>query len=254
MGSMSETRIAVYDSRGSDYEQAFAVFLANTDQKDRAREWLEQTVARLPNRRTLIDAGAGTGKVTAWLTPHFSQTVAIEPNPHLREELQQNCPDATILPEPILEARPGVQADFVLTSHVFYYIPDEEWLPTLDRLVSFLAPGGQLAIVVQNEGTDCMRMLDHFLGQRFGLSALAHRFGETHADTHRWRIETVGSDIQTADFETATTIAEFILNLLPMSEPPLRRAVQDYVQREFFRPGEGYRFSCSQDFLVIDHV
>lgn len=249
---MGPTRVAVYDSLGSDYERAFDVFLAHTDQKDKARSWLDRAVGRLKTRRTFVDAGAGTGKVTAWYTGRFEKTIAIEPNPHLRQQLRTNCPAATILDGPILECMLHDEADFVLSSHVFYYIPADDWPANLERLASFLAPQGVLVIVLQNAGTDCMKLVDHFHGRRFDLPALGREFPARHNGAFDCRVETVESHIETSDPGSSYTIAEFMVNLLPMSEPPIRSELEDFVHREFAASGAGHRFSCSQDFLVIE--
>lgn len=244
-------RVAVYDSLGSDYDRAFAVFLAHTDQKDKAHTWLESAVGALANCRLFIDAGAGTGKVTAWQIGKFDRTIAIEPNPHLRVHLERNCPSAAVIPTPILDCEFAGEADFVLVSHVFYYIPVAQWQATLDHLASFLGPAGRLAVVLQNPGTDCMGLVEHFHGRRFDLPGACREFQARHAGAFDSRIETVASHVATGDFGTACTVAEFMLNLLPCDEPPLRADLETYVRRNFAAPGGGFRFSCSQDFLVI---
>src|SRR5205823_12248677 len=61
--------------------------------------------------------------------------------------------------EPLLDAKVGAAGDLILCSHVFYYIDASEWLPNLERLVSWLSSSGVLVLVVQNHDTDCMRML-----------------------------------------------------------------------------------------------
>ena len=248
---MKAPRVAVFDSLGSDYERAFAVFLAHTDQKDKARSWLDSAVDGLPSRRLLIDAGAGTGKVTAWFVPQFERTIAVEPNPFLRQHLSQNCPQATIDPAPILECSFEPAADFVLASHVFYYIPAADWSANLDCLASFLGPAGTLVVVLQNAASDCMAMVERFHGRRFDLNGLCREFQSRHKGVYDCRIDTVESHIETADFAAAYTVAEFMLNLLPLSEPALRSDLEEHVRRHFAKPGGGYRFSCSQDFLVI---
>ena len=68
-------------SSSPEYHRAFQAFLAHTDQKDKAREWLRHEVDGLANRSVMIDAGAGSGKLTSWLTPLFGTVIAIEPNP-----------------------------------------------------------------------------------------------------------------------------------------------------------------------------
>jgi hypothetical protein len=63
-------------------------------------------------------------------------------------------------------------------------------------------------------------------------------------------LEKVPAHVATPDQESAVAIAEFMLNLLPMPEPPTRKALEDYVTGRFAQPG-GFRFSCDQDFLRI---
>ncbi len=243
--------IRTYGSHSPAYHRAFEMFLAHTDQKAKAREWLKGLVQALPARRLFIDAGAGNGAVTSWFVQDFQRTIAIEPNPSLNQELRRACPTAEVQPGQILQAHPSMSADLVLCSHVLYYIEAGEWMVHLERLVSWLAPGGALVVVVQNHGTDCMRMLGHFFGHRFDLSDLARRFDALRGQDYRVEITTVPAQVVTRDFEPAYTVAEFMLNLLPMAQPPARRRLEDYVREHFAASGGGFRFSCDQDFLTI---
>ena len=219
--------------------------------KDTARYWLTRHVQRLPLRRVLIDAGAGTGKVTAWFIDTFHQTIAIEPNSSLCDELRRTCPTAAVLPETILKAQPAAKGDLVLCSHVFYYLDKIAWMQHLQQLVSWVSPTGALVVVLQNPGTDCMRMLEHFFGKRFNLSELATTFQATWGERYQVNVETVPAHIETTDFAVAYTVAEFMLNLLPMSQPPSRHALQEYIRQHFAASGGRFRFSCDQDFLHI---
>src|SRR5262249_48678316 len=150
--------VNVYDSQSAAYQRAFQVFLDHTDQKAKARDWLHQLVQRLPARDLCVDAGAGNGKVTAWFSHYFRRSVAIEPNSHLCAELRRTCPTAEVLPTTILAAQPPAAAKLVLCSHVLCYIPELERLLHLEKLASWLAPGGVLVVIVQNGRTDCTRM------------------------------------------------------------------------------------------------
>src|SRR5262249_54855491 len=178
-------------------------------------------------------------------------TIAIEPNASLRHDVERACPTATLIPEQILNAGIETTGDLILCSHVFYYIDAPEWMPTLARLASWLAPGGLLVLVVQNHDTDCMRMLDHFFGKRFLLSSLARQFREEHPVAYDVRIDTSPASIETADFRSTYVIAEFMLNLLPIPQPPRRRDLEEYVRAHFERPDGSFRFSCDQDFVQI---
>ena len=83
------SRVRVYDSQSVAYHQAFQAFLDHTDQKVNARRWLDGLVQSLPARRVFVDAGAGTGQVTAWFLEQFERTIAIEPSPSLSAELRR---------------------------------------------------------------------------------------------------------------------------------------------------------------------
>jgi SAM-dependent methyltransferase len=243
--------IAVYDSQSREYHRAFQVFLDHTDQKLQAQKWLTDLIDRLPSRRVFIDAGAGNGKVTAWLTDRFGRTIAIEPNASLRSELKRACPTAEIIPRQNSGRQIGAAADLILCSHVFYYIDAAEWLPSLERLASWLSSGGVMVLVVQNHDTDCMRMLEHFFGRRFLVSSLARQFQEERGGAYQVLVETVPAHIETPDFPSAYAITEFMLNLLPMPDAPARHALEEYVRARFERPNGSFRFSCDQDFVQI---
>src|SRR4029453_1318547 len=164
---MKSESIQVFDSQGEAYKRAFQIFLDHTDQKRNAKRFLQKLVDGLPKRNIFIDAGAGNGEVTKAFAGAFCHTIAIEPNPHLLAQLKQVIPQAEAIAAPILTADPKAQGDFVLCSHTLYYIPAEEWLAHLDRLVSWMSPTGVTVVVVQNHDTACMAMLDHFFGPRF---------------------------------------------------------------------------------------
>lgn len=241
--------IAIYDSQGERYKDAFATFLANTDQKTKAREFIERVLENVPRREVFVDAGAGTGALTTWLAPHFQRNWAIEPSPFLGRQLAENCPHVRIVDRPILEAEIPAPADFVVCSHVFYYVPSTLWLANLEKLAAWLAPGGTLLVVLQNAETDCMKLLTRFHGRHFDLRPLADRFADRHGVRFSVEVHSVACSTWGADLTTVLIIAEFMLNLLPMREAPSRREVTRFL--EDFRSNEGYRLSCTQDVLMI---
>lgn len=244
-------RVSVYGSQTIEYHHAFQTFLNHTDQKSKAHQWLNGFVEKLPSRQVFIDVGAGNGLVTSWFTDSFTQTIAIEPNATLRAELKNNCPLIEVYSEGIMEAAIDDSGDFVLCSHVLYYIDGTEWMPTLDKLASILSPDGVLVVVLQHHNTECMQMVRHFIGQSFDLFALSQTFQNKQGDRYEVAIETVPAHINTTDFNSAYTIAEFMLNSLPMTHPPARKDLEDYLRSYFACPNDGFRFSCDQDFLQI---
>jgi 2-polyprenyl-3-methyl-5-hydroxy-6-metoxy-1,4-benzoquinol methylase len=244
------SHVRSFASNSLEYHRAFKTFLAHTDQKDKALAWLKREVETLGNRAVMIDAGAGSGKLTSWFEPYFGQVIAIEPNPSLAAELRDSCATADVLASTIAEASPSKAADFVLCSHVFYHIPEAAWESNLRALMGWLAPGGVMAIALQNPRTDCMEMVRQFIGGQFDLGHLCRVAGSVPGD-HEARLETVPAHIETADLGTACEIAEFVLNVLPMPSSPRWTDLERYVEERFKQPGGRYRFSCDQDFLRI---
>jgi len=243
--------VHVYDSQTSEYHQAFQVFLDHTDEKVQTQQWLNRLVSRLPSRRLFIDVGAGNGKVTSWFIDAFDQTIAIKPHESLRAELQKNCPQIAVLPARILDAQIPASGDLVLCAHVLYHIDEADWMVHLERLASWLSRDGVLVVVLQHRESDCMQMLQHFFGRRFDLTPLARAFQGEKGERYEVAIETVPAHVTTLDFDSAYTVAELMLNALPMSNPPARSDLEEYVRRHFTcREGE-FRFSCDQDFLQI---
>lgn len=244
-------RIRVFDSQGEDYKKAFQVFLDHTDQKRNAKRWLEHVVDRLPQRNVFIDAGAGNGEVTRSFAPAFDRTIAIEPNVYLLNQLRRTVPSAETIEDAILLAKPAAKGDLVLCSHTLYYIDAHEWLDHLERLVSWMSPGGVTIVVLQNRATGCMAMVDHFFGHRFDLAQLVDTFRAKHGNHYEVVTTLDPAHVDTPDFDSAFIVAEFMLNLLPVTKAPARREVEAYINRHFKLPSGDYRFSVHQDFLQV---
>lgn len=245
-------KIKIYDSQSSEYHQIFQFFLDHTDEKEKTIEWLKQVIENLPSRKLFIDAGAGDGGMTAWLSDSFDHTIALEPNEVLRKKLEKKCPQIEVLPDMILQTTlPARQASFVLCSHVFYYVHHDAWMANLERLVSWLAADGLLVVALQHHESDCLKMHKHFCGQEFNLTALAERFQHNYANQYDVLIETIPINIVTKNLNSAYIIAEFMLNLLPISNLPTRDSVATYIKEHFHTPEGEYCFSTDQTLLQI---
>ncbi|MGE3807671.1 MAG: methyltransferase domain-containing protein [Gemmataceae bacterium] len=245
------THIQTYDTRAEAYQRAFQVFLAHTDEKAVIHAWLANLIDRLPAREVFIDAGAGNGKLTARLQDSFRRTIAIEISDWLRSELALACPRAELIAQPILEACPGAAGDLVLCSHVLYYIPEDTWLAHLEKMASWLAPTGVLAILMQSADCDCTRLLEHFTGQRPDLKKLASMFRDRHGGSFEVALEREAASVVTPDLGSATIVAEFMLNLYPRKAPIARADVEAYLRATCARAQGGFLLSIDQDFLTI---
>lgn len=93
---------------------------------------------------TVLDLGAGTGKLTRDLVPRFGRAIAVEPDDAMRGVLEEVVPDAEALAgraEAIPVAEDSVDA--VFTAEAFHWYASDE---TVTEIVRVLRPRGGLAI------------------------------------------------------------------------------------------------------------
>lgn len=101
----------------------------------RALDWL------LPaDCAAVLDLGAGTGLLTRQLADRVGDVVAVEPDPRMREVLEDGCPRATVL-EGTGERipLPGARVDAVMVSAAWHWMDPARALPEIARV---LTPGG----------------------------------------------------------------------------------------------------------------
>jgi SAM-dependent methyltransferase len=132
---------------------AAAGFARAADAYERARpSYPEEAVAWMAERcrlgagSTVVDVGAGTGKLTRLLPPTGAYVVAIEPVAEMRAKLDGlgvKALDGTAEALPLADAF----ADVVTVAQAFHWFDHERALPELHRV---LRPGGHLVLFWNN--------------------------------------------------------------------------------------------------------
>ena len=99
----------------------------------------------LPLASTVLDLGAGTGKLTGLLVTRFGRVVAVEPAEAMRRRLATLCPEAEVLAGSAEEI-PLAQAsvDAVFAAEAFHWFDGKRALAEIARV---LRPRGALVLM-----------------------------------------------------------------------------------------------------------
>jgi len=102
-------------------------------------------IPAVPPTATVLDLGAGTGKLTRLLVPAFARVVAVEPADAMRRILETLCPEAEALPGtgqeiPLADA----SVDAVFAAQAFHWFDDERAVAEIARV---LRPRGALVLM-----------------------------------------------------------------------------------------------------------
>jgi SAM-dependent methyltransferase len=99
----------------------------------------------IDTRSTLLDLGAGTGKLTRALVPYARRVIAVDPGPKMLAQLRRAAPEAEALlgeAESIPLAKSSVDA--VVCGQSFHWFRHDEALPEIHRV---LRSGGGVALL-----------------------------------------------------------------------------------------------------------
>jgi SAM-dependent methyltransferase len=109
-----------------------------------AIEWLGRELDLRPGR-TVVDVGAGTGKLTRELVASGADVVAIEPVPAMREQLEREVPAARAL-DGTAEALPldDGSVDAIVVAQAFHWFDGPAALAEFHRV---LRPSGRVALI-----------------------------------------------------------------------------------------------------------
>ena len=115
---------------------------------DYPAEAVELLISRmqLAPSATVLDLGAGNGRLTRALVERFEHVVAVEPHTEMRDALATAAPRAELLAG-VAEAIPltGQSVDAVFVGSAFHWFDAGRALPEIARV---LRPGGALGLII----------------------------------------------------------------------------------------------------------
>jgi SAM-dependent methyltransferase len=136
--------VSIHEQARRGFQQGAAAYeRGRPSYPSEAVAWLVRELGLRPGR-TVLDVGAGTGKLTRELVTSGATVVAVEPVPAMREVLERVVPDARALAG-TAEALPvddgGVHA--VVVASAFHWFDGPAAVAEFHRV---LRPGGRLAL------------------------------------------------------------------------------------------------------------
>jgi SAM-dependent methyltransferase len=144
------------------FECAVADYEAGRPGVPRAVAFLVDRLSLGPGR-TLLELGAGTGKLTRLLAPSGARILAVEPLAAMREALSHNLPEVEIL-DAVAEDLPLADGavDAAVAAQAFHWFDGERALSELARV---LRPGAPIALVwnVRDESVPWIRGLTELI-------------------------------------------------------------------------------------------
>jgi trans-aconitate 2-methyltransferase len=156
---------------------------------DVQQSWARNVLERLPlnGDETVLDAGCGSGRVTAMLLERVPEgcVIGVDSAPSMIREAEEALggPRARFIASDLLDIDLDREADAVFSNAVFHWIPDHPRL--FRRLFAALKPGGRLVAQCGGRGN-----VEHFL-EVTDRVALQRPFREHYAgwDGRPWHFE-----------------------------------------------------------------
>jgi len=231
-----------------EYQRQLDLFVRSSTEKSVELVRIGEIIAGLHERRSFLDIGAGGGDLTIPVSQSFTETTVVEPNKKQVDFLKRRCPHFNI----IHDLWENVDLDnklfdFVLCSHVLYYIKEGSWIGTIDKMYCHLTKGGRIVIVLQSPiggVANFFNRFTHYDVNVLGLwSLLIKRYGD-HAIDVRYFL----NEIWTDNLEDMVTIGLFLLIDRKFNEQ--KAEIGKYFERNH-KTEEGYRLVQDDILLVI---
>lgn len=205
-------------------EHLDAAFVAGFDRKqgypDPAADLAAFREHGVGSASTVVDLGAGTGRLALAAAPHVGRVVAVDVSPAMLARLREQAATAGLANVECVQAgflsyaHAGPPADAVYTRNALHQLPDFWKALALDRMAELLRPGGVLRLrdlIFDFQPAEAGAVLDDWLDGAATDPARGYTredFAEhlrTEFSTFRWLLEPMlaaaGFSIVTASFE-----------------------------------------------------
>jgi SAM-dependent methyltransferase len=169
---------------------------------------------------TLVDLGAGTGRLALAAAPYVRRVVAVDVSPAMQAVLRERTAEAGLSNIECVQAgfltyeHAGPPADAVFTRNALHQLPDFWKALALDRIAKVLRPGGVLRLrdlIFDFQPANAATILDAWLDEAADDPSSGYTRDDfvehlrSEFSTFRWLLEPMlaaaGFNIVTADFD-----------------------------------------------------
>lgn len=132
------------------YNKAATAYSSDFRDQFKNNRHLDLLLAKLPSQPTVLDIGCGSGKpIDAYLTSQGCRVIGIDISEEQIKLARTNVPSAEYHVLDMSELQPGqFSVDAVVSFYALFHIPRETHLAVLQKIKSFLKPGGYLLITM----------------------------------------------------------------------------------------------------------
>lgn len=240
--------VSVEEDDDVEYQQQLALFARSSTEKGIELVKLGEIIGGLSHRRYFLDIGAGGGDLTIPISQSFKETTVVEPNAKQASYLKRRRPKFTIYNDIFDNVNLGSKLyDFILCSHVLYYIQEHHWLSTIDKMHRHLMAGGRIAIVLQSPIGEVANFFNWFTHYDVNILKLWQdlilRYGDDAIEVRYFL-----NEIRTENLDDMVTIGLFLL--IDRRFWKCRDKIRDYFELHHKMDG-CYRMIQDEILLVI---
>jgi SAM-dependent methyltransferase len=246
---LEEQAIEMEEDR--EYKHQLECFVKSSTEKGIELVKIGELIARLAQRQSFLDIGAGGGDLTIPVSQSFEKTTVVEPNEIQADYLRRRCPRFAIINDYFDRADLGQQRfDFILCSHVLYYIPEGRWLETIAKMYSHLEKDGCIALIIQSPIGAVAEFFRHFTNYEVNILELWRKLIEKYGD-NAISVRYFINEIFSENLEDIVSIGLFLL----IDRNFCRRTseIATYFE-EHHKISGGYRITQDDIILVVRSV
>lgn len=231
-----------------EYQRQLDLFVRSSTEKSIELIKVGEIISELSSRRSFLDIGAGGGDLTIPISQSFSETTIVEPNEKQVNFFKRRCPQFYVIDDLWSDVDLGVKLfDFILCSHVLYYIREDEWINAIDKMCFHLAEGGRIGIVLQSPIGEVARFFNQFTHYDVNVlelwRMLVKKYGDDTIDARYFL-----NEIWVDNLNDMVTIGLFLL--IDRKFVEYKERIRRYFEKNH-KVGGGYRLVQDEILLVI---